>query len=232
MTWRDFFDGDYSIYVNARHKLLHADLIAKGLAAHIPRPDVRILDYGCGEALSARVLSERCARLYLYDSAPSVRAKLASSNIENPKIVVLDESTLDALPDGSLDMIAVVSVLQYVGDAELARLLEIFREKLVDGGLLVLADVVSRDLGPLDDARELLGFAWRGGFLFAALVGLARMALSDYRSLREKFGFSTYDEPDLRALLAEHDFSCARAPQNIGHNQKRMTFLAARLQAD
>ena len=30
----------------------------------------------------------------------------------------------------------------------------------------------------------------------------------------------------MRALLAEHDFSCVRAPENIGHNQARMTFLA------
>lgn len=232
MTWRDFFDGDHSIYVNARHKLLHADLVAKGVAAHIPNPNAKVLDYGCGEALSARYLAERCGKLYLYDSAPSVRAKLVASTIAQPKIVVLDESALEALPDRSLDMIAVVSVLQYVGDAELARLLEIFGEKLADGGLLVLADIVPRDLGPLDDARELLGFAWRGGFLIAALAGLARTALSDYRTLRAKFGLSTYDEPDLRALLAEHDFSCMRAPQNIGHNQKRMTFLASRMRAD
>jgi hypothetical protein len=48
--------------------------------------------------------------------------------------------------------------------------------------------------------------------------------------LREKFGLSTYDEPDMRALLDEHDFTCERVAQNIGHNQKRMTFLACKAQ--
>ena len=230
MTWRDFFDrDDHSIYVNARHKLLHADIVAKGVAAHIPSPQARVLDYGCGEAQGARFVAERCGRLFLYDAAPSVRAKLVATHVGQSSISVLDDAALDALPDNSLDMIAVVSVLQYVGDAELARLLATFYDKLADNGVLVLGDIVPKDLGPLEDARALVEFGFRGGFLFAALGGLVRTALSDYRTLREKFGLSTYDEADMRALLAEHDFTCERARENIGHNQKRMTFVARKL---
>ena len=33
MTWRDFFDSDHSIYVSARHKLLHSQLVADGVAS-------------------------------------------------------------------------------------------------------------------------------------------------------------------------------------------------------
>ena len=46
MTWRDFFDRDHALYVSERHKLLHADLIAKGVAAHIPNSQAQVLDYG------------------------------------------------------------------------------------------------------------------------------------------------------------------------------------------
>ena len=60
MTWRDFFDRDHSIYVSQRHKLLHADIVAKGVASHIPSPHARVLDYGCGEALGAKYVAERC----------------------------------------------------------------------------------------------------------------------------------------------------------------------------
>ena len=229
MTWRDFFNADHSIYVNARHKILHAQNIAKGVAAHIPSEDAIVLDYGCGEALGARDVAKRCAKLYLYDSAPNVRAKLVAAAVGQPRIVVLDDDALDALPDSSLDMIAVVSVLQYVGDAELARLLEVFRAKLKDDGVLVLGDIVPKNLSPVVDARELLAFGFRGGFLFAAGAGLVRTALSDYRVLREKFGLSTYDESDMRELLADHDFTCERARDNIGHNQSRMTFRARKI---
>lgn len=232
MTWRDFFDRDHSIYVNARHKTLHADLVAKGVAAHIPNPQASVLDYGCGEALGARFLAARCAKLFLYDAAPSVRAKLVAANATQPNIVVLDDASFDALPAGSLGVIVVVSVLQYVGEAELSRLLAIFHDKLKDDGVLVLADIVPKNLSALEDARALLEFGWRGGFLFAAVAGLARTALSDYRTLRAQYGLSTYDEADMRELLADHDFDCTRAGENIGHNQQRMTFVARKAPDD
>lgn len=226
MTWRDFFDRDHALYVSERHKLLHADLVAKGVASHIPRPDAQVLDYGCGEALGARHVAERCGKLFLYDTAPSVRAKVAASVVALPNAQVLDEASVEALPDGSLDMVAIVSVLQYVSEAELARMLETFHVKLKDDGLLVLGDIVPHDLSPLEDARALLTFGLHGGFLTAAFAGLVRTALSDYRTLRAQYGLSTYDEPELSAKLADHGFSCARAAENIGHNQGRMTFVA------
>ena len=229
MTWRDFFDGDHALYVSERHKLLHADLVAKGVAAQIPDKNAQVLDYGCGEALGATYVSERCGKLFLFDTAPSVRAKLVAANVARANVVVLDEAGVAAIPNGSLDMIVVVSVLQYVGEAELARLLGAFHDKLKDDGKLVLADIIPKDVSPLDDARALLDFGLHGGFLVASIVGLARTALSDYRTLRAQYGLSFYDEADIREILAEHDFSCERAAQNIGHNQKRMTFVARKV---
>ncbi len=229
MTWRDFFDGDHALYVSERHKMLHADLVAKGVAAHIPDPQAQVLDYGCGEALGAPYVSERCGKLYLFDTAPSVRAKLVAANISRQNISVLDDAGVAAIPDRSLDMIVVVSVLQYVGEAELARLLGTFHDKLKDDGRLVLADIIPKDVSPVDDARALLEFGLHGGFLTAAFVGLARTALSDYRTLRQQYGLSFYDEADMREILADHDFTCERAAKNIGHNQKRMTFVARKV---
>ena len=229
MTWRDFFDRDHALYVSERHKLLHADLIAKGVAAHIPSATAQVLDYGCGEALGAPYVSERCAKLFLFDTAPSVRAKLVAANVNRTNVAVLDEAGVAALPDRSLDMIVVVSVLQYVAEAELARMLGTFHDKLKDDGRLVLADIIPKDVSPIDDARALLEFGLHGGFLTASVIGLARTALSDYRTLRQQYGLSFYDEADMREILADHDFTCARAAQNIGHNQKRMTFVARKV---
>ena len=101
--------------------------------------------------------------------------------------------------------------------------------RVQDDGRLVLADIIPKDVSPLDDARALLDFGLHGGFLFAALAGLVRTALSDYRTLRQQYGLSFHDEADMREILAEHDFSCERAARNIGHNQKRMTFVARKV---
>jgi hypothetical protein len=93
-------------------------------------------------------------------------------------------------------------------------------------GSLVIADVIPPDVSPVTDARALLSFAWKGGFLRAAVVGLARTAVSEYRRLREELGLSQYDPEDMIDILAEAGFSAERLPQNIGHNQARMTFRA------
>ena len=229
MTWRDFFDRDHALYVSERHKLLHADLVAKGVATHIPNAQAQVLDYGCGEALGAPYLAERCAKLFLFDTAPSVRAKLIAANVNRSNVAVLDEAAVAAIPDGWLDMIVIVSVLQYVAEAEFSRMLGTFHDKLKDDGRLVLADIIPKDVSPIDDARALLQFGLQGGFLTAATIGLARTALSDYRTLRTQYGLSTYDEADMREILADHDFACERAARNIGHNQKRMTFVARKV---
>jgi hypothetical protein len=51
--WRSFWDSAHSIYVNARHKDVHYREIADRIAAFVPGPNARVLDYGCGEAIHA-----------------------------------------------------------------------------------------------------------------------------------------------------------------------------------
>jgi len=55
--WLAFWDSPNSIYVNARHKDVHYRLIAKEIAALVPGPEARVLDYGCGEALHADLVA-------------------------------------------------------------------------------------------------------------------------------------------------------------------------------
>ncbi len=82
------------------------------------------------------------------------------------------------------------------------------------------------DLSPVTDARALLSFAWAGGFLKDAVVGLARTALSDYRKLRDELGLAQYSEEDLIEILEDAGFTAERRARNLGHNQARMTFEA------
>jgi hypothetical protein len=73
----------------------------------------------------------------------------------------------------------------------------------------------------------LLRFAWRGGFTMAALRGLARTALSEYRRTRAELGFTKYSEAEMLSLLRQHGFSARRVRPNFGHNQARMCFEAS-----
>ena len=226
MTWRDFWNQDTPIYVSQRHKVLHYARIAGDIARLIPSPQAVVLDYGCGEALSADRVAARCGRLTLCDAAPMVRERLQARFAGDARIAVLAPEDADALPDASFDLIVANSVVQYLSLNELRALLALARLKLKADGSLVLADVVPPDVGPVTDAAALLSFAWKGGFLGAAAVGLARTAVSEYRRLRDELGLAQYDEAEMIEILGDAGFSAERLPQNLGHNQARMAFRA------
>lgn len=228
MNWREYWNGPHPIYVNARHRALHFSLIARDIAALIPSRNAAMLDYGCGEADTAAELAGRCGKLYLFDTADAVRARLAEKHAGNARILVIDEPGLTDVPDGSLDLIVVNSVLQYLGEAELIGILDFARAKLKPSGRLALGDVIPADANAVSDTLALLDFAFKGGFLFAALIGLVRTALSDYRKLRDRLGLTRYTQAQMLELLQNNGFAAQRAPKNIGHNQGRMLFLASR----
>ncbi|MBZ6078130.1 class I SAM-dependent methyltransferase [Microvirga puerhi] len=226
MNWRDYWNQDTPIYASERHKLLHYRLVANDIISLIPSPDARILDYGCGEALFADRVAARCTHLYLSDAAPLVRDRLTERLGDNPKVSILAPEDLSTIPDASLDLIVVNSLLQYLSLEELRAVLQIWRAKLKATGRLVIADVVPPDLRPVTDAKALLSFAWTGGFLMAALRGLVRTALSDYRKIRDEIGLSHYSEAEMLDILRDAGFTAERAERNFGHNQARMTFVA------
>src|SRR5919112_1159989 len=165
MNWRDFWNQDTPIYVSDRHKVLHYWLVANDIASLVPSPDAVVLDHGCGEALSANRVASRCARLYLLDGAPLVRERLKDRFRNELRITVLAPEDTDAIPDHSVDLVVANSLLQYLSLNDFRALLATWRTKLKPEGRLVLADVIPPDLSPLQDARALMSFAVKGGFL-------------------------------------------------------------------
>jgi SAM-dependent methyltransferase len=225
-SWIEFWDSGPAIYVSDRHKELHAQAIARDILCCITSAESVVLDHGCGEALYAEKVAAGCGRLILCEAAPSVRLALARRLSSVANVEVVDPSGVEALANASVDLIVANSLVQYLSRNEFAALLDLWRRKLEANGALIVADIILPDVGPLTDAIALLRFAWRGGFLLAALGGLVRTALSDYGRLRRSAGFSTYREEDFLALLADHGFDAERTHPNFGHNQARMTFRA------
>lgn len=226
MSWRDFWNSEHAIYVSPRHKMLHYRQVAADLIRHLPSSDAIVLDHGCGEALSADRVAAACGKLYLCEAAPSVREKLSANFGHIRNVAIVSPEELEALPDASLDLVVANSLIQYLSREELSGLLALWRQKLKPGGKLVLADVIPPDVSPLTDASQLLAFAWRGGFLIAALAGLVRTAFSDYRKLRAEYGLTTYSEPAITLLIREAGFEAIERQPNFGHNPHRMTFAA------
>lgn len=231
MNWRDYWNQDTPIYTSERHKLLHYRLIANDIIDFIPSPDAVVLDYGCGEALLADKIAARCARLYLSDAAPLVRERLNEQFKGNERITVLSIDDVSSIPDTSLDLIVVNSLVQYLSLDEFRALLKLMYGKLKADGKLVLGDIIPPDISPLTDAKALLSFAWQGGFLRSAVTGLARTAFSEYRKIREEVGLAQYSEDEIVDLLKDAGFEPKRAERNLGHNPARMTFMGRPAQA-
>ena len=222
--WRDFWNRPNRIYVNGRHLEVHYRRVAEDIRAALPGGKAVVLDYGCGEALAAGEVAAAAERLYLYDSAPETRARLAARHGAARGIVVLDEDGLAALASGSVDLVIVNSVIQYLPESELKELLVRARGWLSPDGRMLLADVIPPDNPAAADALCLLRTGLSHGFLGAALVGLVRTFFSDYRRMRQSLGLSTYTPEAIAVLAAENGLSCSREPRNFGFNQRRMSF--------
>lgn len=226
--WISFWNGDHPIYVNARHKAVHYARISADIARLLPGPQARVLDYGCGDTLGAADLAARCGHLALADAAPAVRARLAARLAGEAKVAVLSPEEVEALPGGSFDLIVCNSVSQYLSRETLAGLLQLWHRLLAPGGTLLVADVIPPQVNAMVDARVLLTLAVREGFLIGAVTGLVRTCFSSYRKLRHEVGLTTYEEPQMLALLQAAGFQARRTRPNVGYNQQRMAFLAIR----
>ena len=225
-NWIDFYDSAHSIYVSARHREVHYRLLADHIAGFVPSPDADVVDYSCGEALSAALVAERCGRLILAEPGPTIRAKLALRFSDNPKIEICSLDELARRPQHTADLVIMNSVVQYITADELAIAFDRIRSLLKPGGRFVLGDVLQPRVGAITDAIALLRFGRKHGFLKDAVTGLVRTAMSDYRRLRKRLGLNRYSEADMREKLKAAGFSEVRATENLDHNRKRMTFVA------
>lgn len=229
--WVSFWDSPHSIYVNARHFDVHYRDIAEGIVALLPRENIngnnlRVLDYGCGEAIHAGLVAARSSTLVLCEAAGQVRDHLSARFAGNGKISVASPDDVAAMPAGSFDVIVVNSVVQYLARDELDRLLGVWKRLLAPDGILIVGDVRPPGIGAATDIAALLRYAARNGFLVAALGGLVRTLFSEYRGLRKTLGLATYSEPEFLALLTAAGFAGERLPVNLEHNPARMTFRA------
>ena len=225
-SWVSFWAQPHAIYVNDRHFDVHYRDIAERIIALLPGPGARVLDYGCGEAIHADLVAAKAARLLLCESSAIMRGKLAQRFADVSNIEVVEPADVEQVPDASLDLIVANSLVQYLSAAELDRLLVLWRRLLAPQGVLVVGDVIPPDVGPLRDAAALLRYAARQGFLFGAVAGLIRTALSPYRKLRNELGIATYTEAGFLAKLRGAGFAAERMRPNLEHNQARMTFRA------
>src|SRR5207342_2768053 len=134
--WIDYYDSTHTIYASKLHRDLHFQIIARDIIGYIASPDAVVLDYACGEALSAARVADACGKLYLAEPAPGVRGRLIARFALNTKIRVRSLDDLRKMDEASVDLVIMNSVAQYMTPAELDAALAVIRRLLKPSGRL------------------------------------------------------------------------------------------------
>src|SRR5579872_1464690 len=112
--WIDYYDSTHTIYASKLHRDLHFKLIARDIIGYISSPDAVVLDYSCGEALSAPMVAEACGLLILAEPAPGVRGRLIARFAPDTRIRVRSLEDLRKMQGNSIDLVVMNSVVQYM----------------------------------------------------------------------------------------------------------------------
>ena len=157
--WIDYYDSTHTIYASRLHRDLHFQVVARDIIGYISSPDAVVLDYACGEALSAAKVAEACGKLYLAEPAPGVRGRLIARFAPNTRIRVRSLEDLRKMDEKSIDLVVMNSVAQYMTPAELDDAFAVIRRLLKPGGRLVVGDILRPEVGMARDVVALLRFA-------------------------------------------------------------------------
>src|SRR4051812_15211211 len=132
--WIDYYDSTHTIYASKLHRDLHFQLIARDIVGYISSKDSVVLDYACGEALSAAMVADSCGKLILAEPAPGVRGRLIARFAPNTKIRVRSLDELRHMPEQSIDLAVMNSVAQYMTSDELAGAFALIKKLLKPSG--------------------------------------------------------------------------------------------------
>jgi ubiquinone/menaquinone biosynthesis C-methylase UbiE len=135
--------SDYEVDHGTRTRDEETETLSKEelLAFIAPEPSEVVFDAGCGTGANIQLLHSFVRRIIAMDYSETAIARcqkrLALNGIKNVEVFQGDITSVP-LPDGAVDRILCMSVLQYVDDAQLLAALREFARILKKDGTLVL----------------------------------------------------------------------------------------------
>lgn len=228
VTWVHFWNKENNIHASSLHRETHYQVLGADVLELLPkdRPLV-LLDWGCGEAHAASFWSKHGILVFLYDPTPRLDAYIKKRFREADMIKVLELKDVKGLSSNSLDAVLIYSVLQYIPKEDIEETLALLHRLLKSGGMLILGDIVPPSNSLYSDILDVLSVGWRHGLrLFTHVVkGLVLTAFSDYRTFRDRNGFSLYSDEEMQKIASKAGFSLRKARKNIGLSNYRTTYM-------
>jgi len=187
-----------------------------------------MLDWGCGEAFAADWMAAECERVYLYDPADGLRARLQERYKDHRRIVVVSGDQLKELPSECLDLILINSVFQYLSREQFVTALLDLRRLLKPTGRFLIGDLIAPGTAIWQHVRVFLAFAYRKGFLIPAITGLVRIFLPSYASVKREHGLSEYSDAELLRIFELCKLDGRKLPRNIAVSPIRCSYIASK----
>jgi len=98
-----------------------------------------VVDYGCGPGYLARVLARKAEKVFACDiSSGTIACAGVINPADNLVYVTADEKGLTAVPDGSVDSVISINMVQHLKVAAYRKVLSFMSRMLKPGGKLVM----------------------------------------------------------------------------------------------
>lgn len=182
--------------------------------------DTDVFDYGCGFGFVAAALAPDVRTVAVWEPARAMAAHARATLAGHPNVREVDLAAAGTRGDRpEVDLVVVNSVVQYMSEAEVARMLATLAGMLRPGGRIVVSDVVPprHSLG-----REAVTFALRH-------PGLVRDRLwrwgRDYLRKMDALPLLRLGVEDLRRLAASAGLILETHRRNLTHFAGRTTFV-------
>ena len=128
---------------------------------------------------------------------------------------------------GSMDLILVNSVAQYMTSAELSQWLVRWRELLTPGGKLVLSDLMAPEHHGFADIADLLRLGIRHGSPLSA-TSKALGGVLQYWRMRQAVPLTRIGHEDLGRRATQAGLNLVVLPRNLTHFSRRWTAVLSR----
>ncbi len=204
-----------------------ADYVRRLLTVVDLRPEMALLDFGCGFGFVAERVGQRVGELYVWDVTRNMRERCVRRVSRRCPVTVLDLQAGAAGVNARVDMILVNSVIQYMTLAELRNWLREWAILLRPAGRIVLSDVISLDSTFVSEVRDSLLFATRQGFLLRSLretiAGFRR-----YAQMRRSHPLLRLSAGELAREATAAGLRCEQLANNLTYRRNRVSVILTR----
>src|SRR5215203_4381170 len=198
LPFRQFLEAEYTRNRISRQKIYHYIL-----KDHLSKSDL-VLDYGCGPGFLAKEVANFVRRVYACDISQGVLecAKVINA-ADNIEYIHADTTRLNAVSDGSLDVVYSFAVIQHVTDQVLDEILESCTRKLKPGGKLVF-QVQLEDPQWRSEAEWRADTSWEGRLRYRYALHSFGRTSDFFQGAISKHGFRNIEISSIADTVDHH----------------------------